>query len=178
MNCEQVNEYLIEFVEDRLEAGRRAEVETHLAACAACRERAAAFRAVSSALDDWQAAEPSVGFDARLAEKIELAESRRWWPAWLSPAYVGALALLLLLAGVFLWTRHAPVEPPAPVAVKTSTSSPSAQPPATQPRVNVAEDEEVQMLENLAVLEDAQMLEDFDVLSEIGHQKTKTKSKL
>lgn len=178
MNCQQLDGCLIEYLDGRLDSSTRAQVETHLASCADCRKRAAEFRTVSAVLEEWRPVEPSSVFDARLAEKIESARARSWrrWPVWLRPAYVAALALLLVAAGIVIWTHHASQPAPAPVAVRTPM--PVAPAPApTSPTVSKEEDEEVFLLENLAVLENAEMLEDFDVLSEIGPAKPKVEKK-
>ena len=173
MNCEQLNGYLVEYLDGRLEAKRRTEVEMHLAACAACRERAADFRALASLLEEWQPVEPSLGFDARLAERIESA-SADWRPSWLRPVYVAGLALLLVAVGIIVGTKPGLQPASQPVAVKTQ--APLAPRPAI--RAQGTEDEEVLMLENLGVLENAQVLEDFDVLSEMAAAKAKAKKKL
>lgn len=176
MNCQQLNERLIEFLDGRLETRQRAEVEAHLAACAACRQRAAEFRSLSLVLEEWQPTEPSAAFDARLAERIEsaAASSWRWWLAWMRPAYVAVLALLLVAAGIVIWMQQGSAPAPSPVAVHAPA------PVAPNPMPTTAatnKDEEVLLLENLAVLENADMLDDFDVLSEIGRAKVKEQKK-
>lgn len=172
MNCQQLNERLIEFLVGRLESSTKGKVETHLAACAACRQRAAEFRALSRVLEEWQPTEPSPAFDVALAERIEsaAASSWRWWPAWMRPAYVAVLALLLVAAGIVIWMQQGSAPAPSPVAVQ----APAPLAPRT---AAVGKDEEVLLLENLAVLENADILEDFDVLSEIGPAKVKEQKK-
>lgn len=176
MNCQQLNERLIEFLDGRLESSTKAQVETHLAACAGCRQRAAEFRALSRVLEEWQPTEPSPAFDVALAERIEsaAASSWRWWPAWMRPAYVAVLALLFVAAGIVIWMQQGSAPAPSPVAVQ----APAPVAPSPAPRTaTVSKDEEVLLLENLAVLENADMLDDFDVLSEIGRAKVKEQKK-
>ena len=172
MNCQQLNERLIEYLDGRLDGPKRAEADAHLAVCAGCRQRAAEFRALSAVLGEWQSTEPSPAFDARLAEKIESAQAGfwPWWPGWLRPAYVAVLALLLAAAGIMIWTHRASAPAPSLVAV--------TKPASAAPTIAAAnKDEEVLLLENLAVLENADMLDGFDVLSEIGPAKVKQEKK-
>ena len=174
MNCQQCNEYLVEYLDRRLESGRHDEVENHLATCVACRERAAEFRALSALLEEWQPREPSPAFDARLAEKIE-SSTVSWWRGWFQPAYIAAVAMfVLMVVGLMVWSRPG-IEQRQPVAIKTTPATPQANVQARELRSELSEDEEIQLLENLAVLENAQTLEDLDVLSEIGPAKAKKK---
>src|SRR5574341_2381839 len=98
MNCEKLEGLLIEYLDGVLNPAGRATVETHLAACAGCRERVESFRAVSRALDAWETPEVSPWFNARLHAKIAESESKASWPdalrASLKPSYTMALAVV------------------------------------------------------------------------------------
>lgn len=174
MNCQQANELLIEYLDGRLDADRRAQVESHLATCVACRERVAEFRALSALLEEWQPEGPSPAFDTRLAERIE-SSTASWRPAWLQPAYLAVVAaVVLIVVGLMLWSRPG-IEQRSAVAVKTTPAAPQANVQAREPQSELSQEERIQLLENLAVLENAQTLEDLDVLSEMGPPKAKKK---
>jgi anti-sigma factor RsiW len=110
MNCERYDAQLIAYMDGRASESERAEVEAHLAVCAACRGRAEEFRALWGVLDESAAHEVSPAFDARLRERIA-AEGKPSWFAWLIPQPRLAFALsLLLVLGVWLGTvRQEPV---------------------------------------------------------------------
>lgn len=146
MNCERMETQLIAYLDGRVSDAERAEVEAHLAACAACRTRAEEFRRVWSVLDEAPALEPSLGFDARLRQRVAAEPKPRWF-AGLVPAPRFALAMTLLLA----------------LSVWISSFPPATQEQAAMPR----NEEEFQMIENLQVLEDYDVLANFEALSEL-----------
>jgi len=90
-----------------------AAARAHLDACAACREEFSSLEATFALLDLWQAPEPSLYFDQKLA--VRLREEQAIAPAgWFErmrerllfntgrqfrPALAGALALVLLVGG-------------------------------------------------------------------------------
>jgi anti-sigma factor RsiW len=83
------------YVDDALDAATRAEVESHLATCAACREQIAFERDLRAGLRALPAPEPRPGFEAALRRR--LAAERRGGRPWLLP-FAAALALLALWA--------------------------------------------------------------------------------
>jgi anti-sigma factor RsiW len=133
---------LIGWLDGKASESERREVELHLVACSACRERAEEFRRVWNVLDEAPAIEPSLGFDARVRQRVA-AEPRPTPFAWLpQPRFALATAALVALA---IWL--------------------SAVPPA--PQVAQTPDEEFQMIQNLPVLEDYEVLANFEPLDEL-----------
>jgi anti-sigma factor RsiW len=159
MNCEQISNQLIAYLDGRANAAERRNVEAHLAGCAACRLRAEEFRRLWDVLDETPALEPSLGFDARLRQRIAAEpRPRLWgspakagWPAladWLmpSPRLVFAVTLLALMS---VWV--------------------SSRPPAKSDQLAVApqSEQEFQMIKDLRVLEDLDVVSSLDALSEL-----------
>jgi hypothetical protein len=153
MNCNQMHEdVFLNYA--KLSAADRATADAHLAACAGCRTRMEGFRAVSSALDEWETPELSPWFNARLRRRIAEEEALQWsWRRafdWLRrPATATAFAAVLVLGTTAVWMAR-PAIPPAPVA---------------PPPVHHAD-------ELLPVVEDFEMLANFDAITEL---KTKAK---
>ncbi|MGH9793968.1 MAG: anti-sigma factor family protein [Candidatus Acidiferrales bacterium] len=140
MNYKECEASVISYMDGRASEAVRRAVESHLAACAACRARAAEFRSVWSALDEAPALDPSPAFDARLRQRIA-AEPRRTWFGWLVPAprlMIATAALALL----FVWV----------------TMQPATQPPPDEQSVAVIDVDQ-------QVLEDYDVLADFEALS-------------
>jgi anti-sigma-K factor RskA len=100
-----------------------------------------------AAMDQWEAAEPSAGFDEAVYARIRQdAENQPFWRRLLfgswKPALAAGLAAAAVLLGVFLFDRQ-PLGEPAQVAVKSA-----------------AEAEYYQQIES--ALDDVEMLIDFD----------------
>lgn len=155
MNCERMETLLIAYLDGKARENERRDVELHLAACAACRTRAEEFRRVWGVLEELPAVEPSLGFDARLRQRIA-AEPRPRLFGWLIPQPRLAFAVSLLLA-LAVWTSS--VAPPPPDLAQ------------------VQSEEDFKAIENLQVLEDYDVLKDFEVLSELPAAKAKAPSK-
>jgi len=146
MKCEDVSKELIAYLDRRANSAERVLVEKHLAECDGCRTRAEDFRKLWNVLDEEPIHEPSLGFDARLRQRIA-AEARPGWFGWLVPQPRMALSMALLLA-LSVWISRLPRENPA--ALGASTAS---------------EDEQFQMIKDLGVLENYDVLTKSDVLS-------------
>jgi anti-sigma factor RsiW len=134
----------------KLDAVAAAVLEDHIGRCPACREFARGQRAVSEALDAWEAAPVSLDFDRRLYHRIENEVSR--WDLLLRPFRpvtfrrglpAAAAAGLAIAAGLLL---ERPAAPPV------SLSPDSAQVEALQP-------EQVE-----------HALDEMEMLSEFGHR--------
>jgi hypothetical protein len=128
-------------------------VETHLAACAACRRRADEFRAVSGLLDELPVIEPSPAFDVRVRARVA-APSRQGWLAWLTPSPRVALAATLLLM-LTLW-----IAGPKDIDRYDHASNFPAQ----------NSDEDFRMIKDLPVLEDYDVLSNFEPLADLPQQ--------
>src|SRR5437660_1318061 len=109
MNCGQMENRLIAYLDGKANRTERREVEAHLAACAACRTRAEEFRLLCGVLDEVPMKEPSPAFDARLRARLAAEPPRRSFWAWLAPSPRLAFAASMLLVG---WVRdRSPEEP-------------------------------------------------------------------
>jgi anti-sigma factor RsiW len=116
MSCEKMETRILAYVDGRLKEGERAEVEKHLAGCAACRVRVNEFRAVTDLLDQLPVIEPSGAFDARVHALVAAEPKKRsGWLAWFTPSpRIAFAASMLLLLTVWLGARSGPV--PEPIA--------------------------------------------------------------
>ncbi len=148
MKCEEISKELIAYLDRRASAAERRTVEDHLAGCAACQTRAEEFRKLWNMLDEVPAVEPSLGFDARVRQRIA-AEPRRSWFSWIVPQPRLALSAALLVALAVLVAkvpfRHAGVQ-------------------GTQAAV---QQEDFNAIKDLGVLEDYDVVTKLDVLSEL-----------
>lgn len=169
-------EVIIPYLDGRLSAAERAQVEAHLAGCAACRAQVDELRALLGVLAEWAAAEPSPAFDARL--RTRLAEESAPALPWLSlrPAYGVLLAVAVLIAvATSLWepASRQPVPPaPTPQVARETPAQPEA-PPAPQvqrPQPTPANGDELAVLDNPVLLENYDLLTEFDILFELLHE--------
>jgi Putative zinc-finger len=93
----RMKEALVALLYDELDAGGRADIEAHLASCAACRQEASALRALRLELPAWTPPERELGFAIvdRTARTERVARSPWALPAW----GLAAAAALVLAAG-------------------------------------------------------------------------------
>lgn len=148
MNCKQMETLLIAALDGSAREEERREIEAHLGACAVCRARAQEFRRVWSLLDEMPVIEPSLGFDARLRQRIAAEPRPRWLAGWVPPPRLAfAVSLLLLLS---VWVSRVP-----PVPLKA--------PAGTTAQV----EEDFKVIENLQVLEDYDVIVNFEALAEL-----------
>jgi anti-sigma factor RsiW len=83
------------YVDDVLDPAARAEMEAHLATCAACREQEASERELKAGLKALPAPELRPGFEVRLQRSLAAERRRRF--AWVLP-FAAVLALLAVWA--------------------------------------------------------------------------------
>lgn len=191
--CER--EQLFAYCQRLLVADEEEKVRAHAAECAACRAVVGEYEKLDTLLDDWQPAEPSPWFDARVRAAIAADSSRAEsarpffglaWVRWLVPAL--GLALVLV-AALVVWRSHrSPVHPAtqaaapavvprAPQNVANPVSAPAVKPapalqivqtrPVSAQPAATAAGEDLQLYEDLSVLEDYDLLAGFDILSEL-----------
>lgn len=143
MSCEKLSGAFIAYLDGRAGAEERREVEAHLKLCAECRARADEFRQLWRVMDEVPPVEPSLGFDARLRQRLAAEPQRRAW-SWLIPAprFSFAIALLAILT-VWVAARQPVVEP---------ISGSEAQ---------------FRMIKDLGVLENYDVLKNFEPLSDL-----------
>jgi anti-sigma factor RsiW len=136
MNCPMENregeELLVNYVSGALDTQAAAAFDQHMLTCAACRQFAHGQKAVWKALDLFEPAAISAGFDRRLYQRIEKVS---WWDriaaAFHSPMLthrglpIAAAAAALLVAGV-VWERPsaAPAKPKAPLSAEVQPLQP------------------------------------------------------
>jgi len=149
MKCEEVSKDMLAYLDGRANPGEKRDVEEHIAGCAACRLRADEFRKVWTVLDEMPVEEPSLGFDARLRQRID-AEPRPGWFRWFVPQPRLAFSVALLVA-LCVWVSRLPRE------YSTVATMPAP----------VTEQQQFQVIENLGVLENYDVLSKFDALSEL-----------
>ena len=134
---------MMAYVDGRLKENERAEVEKHLASCAACKLRVNEFRAVNELLGELPQIEPSPAFDTRVRARVAALPTKKSWWAWIAPSpRVAFAASMLLLATVWIGTR--------------STTVPVIPPP-----------DEAQIDQNLPALENYDVISDFGALSDL-----------
>src|SRR5579883_1629403 len=85
MSCERMESRILGYVDGRLKASERLEVEKHIANCAPCRLRVQEFSAVSGLLDELPVIEPSSEFDTRVHALVAVV-------ACIPPRRAGCLA--------------------------------------------------------------------------------------
>lgn len=73
---------LLDYCSGALDQARAAEIERHIAGCAACKQAVEAQRAVWLALDQYMAPEVSQDFDARLYARISEEDAAPLWKKW------------------------------------------------------------------------------------------------
>jgi anti-sigma factor RsiW len=157
MNCNQMEDVLLDYAAGRLAGADRASAEQHLTVCPGCRERAAGFRAVAQVLEDWDTPQISPWFNARLRQRIariEADEALGWnWRqafGWLTrPVTAAAFAAVLMVGSLAVWTSR----------------------PSTVPQIAakpvVQDQQKAQVDELLPVVEDFDMLADFEVIQDM-----------
>jgi len=150
MKCEDVSNNLIAYLDMRMDSAERREMEEHLAGCAACRARADEFRQIWKVMDELPAIEPSLGFDARMRQRVA-AEPRRTWLRWIVPQPRLALAAVLLIA-LTVWVAKLPSNKTGPAAPNATTAS---------------SEQDFNAIKDLGVLENYDVVTKMDALSEL-----------
>lgn len=146
MKCQEVANGLIAYLDRRTNSAERQEIEEHLATCSPCRLRAEEFRKVWTVLDEVPSIDVSLGFDARLRQRVA-AEPRARWVGWFVPQLRLAFSMALLIA-LSVWVAKMP--------------------PATSLENELGAKQQFEMIKDLPVLENYDVLSKFDALSELG----------
>jgi len=166
MTCQQIESFLLPYLDGKLSAHQQRLVEAHLQACALCGERVKGFADVSGLLEEWAAVEPSPFFNTRLEQRLaEEAASGGGWKNWLrrlallpipNPVFAMALLIVVSMATVLLQHSTAPTQELASQQTRVETAALSGE-------------DEVFLYRDLAVLEDWEVLRNFDVLQELNN---------
>ena len=115
-------ELLVSYLYDDLAAGDRAAFESHLRACAACRDELNALRGVRADLISWTPPQPDFGFRVVREPKVVPMPARSW-RAWYTPAAGLAAAAVLVLAAASAIARVEIHRGPDGVTVRTGWSA-------------------------------------------------------
>jgi anti-sigma factor RsiW len=128
MNCLEIQEHLLDYVDNELTGSYQQAVTEHLQSCLACRKEAESYRKTAVLLQLRAVPEPPetywsetwekvrVGFKARVLTLHDgkLASPSRWlWLRrfdWRQAAAVAAMFLLLITAGWWSWRSSQPRE--------------------------------------------------------------------
>lgn len=157
----------IPYLDGRLQAAERAQVEQHLAACDACRTRLDEMRSLMGVLDEWKAAEASPAFDAALRARLEEEKTSRTGWFIFRPAYAMALTAVILLALALTFWPAGVSQTDAPEVAQTPQATQEvAQGPEDVDVPELFAGEETEDLAALEVLENYELLEQFDILFE------------
>src|SRR3990172_3708839 len=131
MRCDQVRQAFSDLYDETLSGAPLVTITQHLVTCQECRAEWTAFRNAMLAVSDLGGAEPSLGFAARVRQRIETIP--RWQQAlyWLFfplrvKVPIQALALFLVaFAGLLLYQR-------SPELLRQAEVRPATQPPVTR----------------------------------------------
>jgi anti-sigma factor RsiW len=133
------------YLDGELAPAERAELESHLGGCEACRAALAAERRLSGALASLAPVQPPGDFEARF--RARLAREREAPAGWLTRLFTRRFALGLGAAGAVavavLFALRVPVEPDVDAQLAAS-------------------EEDYQLLEDLDVVEVVDVLEKWD----------------
>jgi hypothetical protein len=153
------------------EAGR---MRRHVAGCGECARATEEYRRLSTALDDWNAAEPSPWFDTKVRARVAASENGNsgffgFGRLRALAAGVAAVVLIMVAVVVFNHPKVAEINQPAvshqqPVAT-SAQEQPSEKIEALKKPLPAGE--RLKMDENLSVLEDYEVVANFDALSEL-----------
>ncbi len=161
MKCKTCQEHLPTLLDDELDGALARRVEQHLDGCEACAGQRALLEQGLEGIDALPQLEPSAGFDAAFARKLQDAKREQrleaeedrstpsWWQLWRLPVLATAGACAALLAVVLLRDPPAPTAPgPAPVPVAELVR-------------------ELPLLQGYDVVTRLETLEDFEVISRL-----------
>jgi excisionase family DNA binding protein len=76
MNCSEILEHLVAYLDGELPSDRSSEVEAHLGSCGACRGEAEEMRSLSALARSQAPLEPSPTWDLALGRKLD---ALKWW---------------------------------------------------------------------------------------------------
>lgn len=82
--CDKIRPLISEYIDDTLDARRKAEVVEHLPSCADCRRMAEDFRTNKSVMASLPLRQTSSGFDAALAARLAAVNEQRVRRSWLA----------------------------------------------------------------------------------------------
>ncbi|MGD0840041.1 MAG: zf-HC2 domain-containing protein [Candidatus Acidiferrales bacterium] len=153
MNCQQIEKKWIAYFDGKASAAVRRDVESHLAECAACRQRAEEYRVMWGVLDELPQITPSESFDAAVRARVAAEPAVPAWRWFVpSPRLAFAVACLLVLS---VWFASKPTQV-APVSDAQTAA-------ATQG----SSEADFRMINDLPELENYDVLSNFEALSDL-----------
>jgi anti-sigma factor RsiW len=157
MSCSKCRRNLSAWLDGELPRELAQEVERHLSQCESCAARRAELEALEGALDGMAPAEPSAGFDAAFARRLQEArraqrrsrgEEKERWRGWLWPALAAVSAACVAVVVVVVLRAGQPAPP-------------------TRPAGEVVLARNLELLRNYDVVANLEALEDADVVMDL-----------
>jgi anti-sigma factor RsiW len=146
MSCVKMESRILAYMDDRLKDSERAEMEKHLADCAACRVRANEFRSLSDLLGELPIVEPTTAFDVRVRARVAAEPVKQSWWTWMRPSpRIAFAASMLLLATLWIGYRKEAVAP-LPISPEEASAG---------------------LMQDISVMEDHDTLANFEPLKEL-----------
>ncbi|HXH50956.1 MAG TPA: zf-HC2 domain-containing protein [Terriglobia bacterium] len=146
----------------------------HVADCANCARVVDEHRKLEVALGDWNVAEPSPWFDAKVRARVAASEQKNagffgFGRVRVLAAGMAAIALILVAVVLFNHQKVAEINQPPGSQEQTTVTAVQPQVPATTAAIRqpLPPEEQLKMDENLSVLEDYEVVANFDALSEL-----------
>jgi predicted anti-sigma-YlaC factor YlaD len=190
MKCIET-ERLIGYASRLIDESAAVEVRRHLEQCSRCREVVDQHQRLGAVLDEWKAAEPTPGFDARVRQAVDAHEAQQrsrglWSWDWMRSLALASLGVMIV-AGVAWFVRHhhgashysqvAARQPQQASPAPTSGRTANAQTPPVAAAVNLTPAPCLPKLDSLTpmssdekvaqAMEDYDLAANFDLLSEI-----------
>ncbi len=134
MKCLET-ERLISYAYHLIDEPAASQVRAHLGECPRCREIVEQHGRLDALLDVWKAAEPSLGFDARVRQAVEAQQARRkawgfWGWDWARGLALAALGVLIIVGVVWFTPSHLRVPNSSTVATRQPPQASGPQTPA------------------------------------------------
>lgn len=161
MNCDQIQEHLSEYLDDRLDGGGRRAIEDHLASCPRCLPEVKLLSDAIKGVAGLPEMEPPPGFSDRVMTRIRKeTEKPTLWSRLFQPFVIKiplhATGLLLMIGlTVYLYRANAPMnreagesapsasapleraqpaETPEPIEQRGKKETPAISPPPSEPK--------------------------------------------
>ncbi|MFI5314660.1 MAG: anti-sigma factor family protein [Myxococcota bacterium] len=163
MECVRDHEEIAAFVDGELGPAERAELESHLGACAGCRDRVAAQRQLAQMFAALPEVTPPGDFEARFWARVAREAPSGGFAAGLRRLLTPGRALVLGAAAAFalvlaIGLPRAPSSPTAPAPGPTA----SAKPDVDVHIVSSANDFELLQDPDMDAISEVDVLEDWD----------------
>ena len=134
MKCLET-ERLISYAYHLIDEPAASQVRAHLGECPRCREIVEQHGRLGALLDEWKAAEPTPGFDARVRQAVEARQARHegrsfWAWDWARGLALASLGVLIFAGVVWFSRSHSSVSNSSSLATRKSSQASGTQTPA------------------------------------------------